>query len=435
MEEIGSSGSYILAGSTYSEGATYDVWVLKLDSSGNIIWQKTYDAGNLEDVTAIRGTDDGGFILAGMALSETFGTSLNSDFWVLKLDSDGNVGLTYPGTWQKIYGGANYDLANSIQPTPDGGYVVAGHSANSEYFHAWVIKLDAGGNVTWNQSYGSEYLRPQSVQPTADGGYIMAGSILESNSSSTNFTDAWVLKLDSAGNITWKKAYGGESSDHEDSAEAIRQTTDGGYVLTGNTESSGAGKTDIWVLKLDESGEIDGCGVVKALESVEKLDPAPSINTAVPALVVTGTTIIGSSTAATVVEATLTQDGPCGPLVVEGIIDLPVTGQTECYDSSNGVIDCTDTGQDGEYQMGVAWPVPRFTVNGEGTIITDRLTGLSWATDAGMPSLGDGACAGGVLGEKTWQGALDYIECLNSGTGSTTFDGDYLGTQRLAPAE
>ena len=255
----------------------------------------------------------------------------------------------------------------------------------------------------------------------------MAGSILESNSSSTNFTDAWVLKLDSAGNITWKKAYGGESSDHEDSAEAIRQTTDGGYVLTGNTESSGAGKTDIWVLKLDESGEIDGCGVVKALESVEKLDPAPSINTAVPALVVTGTTIIGSSTAATVVEATLTQDGPCGPLVVEGIIDLPVTGQTECYDSSNGVIDCTDTGQDGEYQMGVAWPVPRFTVNGEGTIITDRLTGLSWATDAGMPSLGDGACAGGVLGEKTWQGALDYIECLNSGTGSTTFDGDYLG--------
>ena len=136
------------------------MWVLKLDSSGNIIWQKTYDAGNSENVTAIHGTDDGGFILAGMALSETFGTSLNSDFWVLKLDSDGNVGLTYPGTWQKIYGGANYDLANSIQPTPDGGYVVAGHSANSEYFHAWVIKLDAGGkrhleSVLWFRIFAS----------------------------------------------------------------------------------------------------------------------------------------------------------------------------------------------------------------------------------------------------------------------------------------
>ena len=432
VEEIGASGSYILAGTTESFGATdTDVWVLKLDSLGNITWQKTFDTGDTEAVFAIHGTDDGGCIMAGHAWSDTFGTSLNSDFWVLKLDADGNVGPTFPGTWQKIYGGADLDSARSIQTTADGGYVVAGESVGlepgSEYAHAWVLKLTAGGDITWNQGYGSHYLFPQSIQPTTGGGYVMAGFAQDGPSQTLDdVTDAWVLKLDTDGDITWKKAYGGEESDHEDTATSIQQTSDSGYIMTGATESSGAGTRDVWALKLDGSGEIGDCDVVKTLASVDELDPVPTVSVAELTVVVTGTTISGSTTAATVVDTTAFQRDPCSPLVVAGQIDLPVTGQTECYGTyiSEGVIDCAGTGQDGEHQMGVAWPVPRFRVNGAGTIITDRLTGLAWAADAGMPTLGDGACTGG--GVKNWQGALDYIECLNNGIGSS-YAGNYIG--------
>ncbi len=98
----------------------------------------------------------------------------------------------------------------------------------------------------------------------------------------------------------------------------------------------------------------------------------------------------------------------------QGVISLPKTGQTKCYDSSGGEIVCAGTGQDGELQVGVEWPVPRFT-NLDGTApitegeVLDRLTGLVWMRDAGTPTIG--SCTGGA---KTWQQALDYVGCLNS---------------------
>lgn len=99
--------------------------------------------------------------------------------------------------------------------------------------------------------------------------------------------------------------------------------------------------------------------------------------------------------------------------VLADIIQLPQTGQTACLNSSGSIVACAGTGQDGALQMGVAWPSPRFSVNtaspDNGNTITDNLTGLIWAKDAGAPTFG--ACTGGV---KTWQGALDYVKCLNT---------------------
>ena len=91
-----------------------------------------------------------------------------------------------------------------------------------------------------------------------------------------------------------------------------------------------------------------------------------------------------------------------------GTVDLPQTGQTKCYNTSGTEISCTDTGQDGDLRKGVEWPYPRFMNNGDGTV-TDNLTGLIWTQNAGTPTVG--SCAGGY---KTWQGALDYVTCLNS---------------------
>ncbi|MEF3167806.1 MAG: hypothetical protein K6360_00500 [Deltaproteobacteria bacterium] len=173
------------------------------------------------------------------------------DFWVIKLDANGNV------AWQKTYGGTNTDEAWSIQQTTDGGYIVAGGTGS---FGAggdlWVIKLDASGNVAWQKTYGGpRYEYATSIQQTSDGGYIVAGLTY---SFGTGDADFWVLKLDASGNVTWQKTYGGPRYEY---ATSIQQTSDGGYIVAGGTGSFGAG-SDFWVIKLDANGEIPGCGLM-----------------------------------------------------------------------------------------------------------------------------------------------------------------------------
>jgi len=135
-----SDGGYIVAGYTGSSGAGLaDFWVLKLKSDGTVDWQKTYGGGGYDSASSIQQTSDGGYIVAGVTTS--FGAG-GYDFWVLKLDGSGNV------QWQKTYGGTGNDYANSIQQTTDGGYIVAGvttsFGAGGDF---WVLKLDSSGNV------------------------------------------------------------------------------------------------------------------------------------------------------------------------------------------------------------------------------------------------------------------------------------------------
>jgi predicted secreted protein len=136
-----SDGGFIVAGETQSFGAgSSDYWVLKLDADGNVIWQKAYGGDSVEVARSIQETSDGGFIVAGRTYS--YGAS-NYDGWVLKLDASGNV------DWQKTYEGSYYDYAESIQETSDGGFIVAGYTNNflMEGWDFWVLKLDANGNI------------------------------------------------------------------------------------------------------------------------------------------------------------------------------------------------------------------------------------------------------------------------------------------------
>lgn len=246
IQQIG--GGYIVAGYSYTEffGASKsDFWVLKLDSSGNIQWQKTYGGGNDEWATSIWQTGGEGYIVAGWTRS--FGAGL-SDFWVLKLDSGGNV------LWQKTYGSGESDHAKPIQQTSDGGYIVAGYtdSFGAGVMDLWVLKLDSSGNVLWQNTYGgSNYDWASSIQQTSDGGYIVAGYTYSFGS---GLMDFWVLKLNSRGGVQWQKVYGGGSWD---SPWSIHQTVDGGYIVAGTTDSFGAGNADFWVLKLKPEGTID----------------------------------------------------------------------------------------------------------------------------------------------------------------------------------
>jgi uncharacterized delta-60 repeat protein len=225
-----SDGGYIVAGQI--EYGNYQIWVLKLHLDGTIDWEKRYDRGNAH---CIQETSDGGYIVAGYT---------SNDIWVLKLHPDGSI------DWQKTYGGSGVNQkAWSIQELSDGGYIMAGSFGDD----IWVLKLHPDGSIDWQKTYGGATgaERAHSIQQTTDGGYIVAGY---TDSFGWNQTrDMWVLKLHPDGSIDWQKTYGGATG--AESARSIQQTTDGGYIVAGSTESFAAGFNDFWVIKLYPDGE------------------------------------------------------------------------------------------------------------------------------------------------------------------------------------
>lgn len=238
-------GGYIVAGATSSFGKDgSDFWVLRLDSGGNIEWQKSYGGIGDDRANSIQQTADGGYIVAGA--SDSFGEG-DTDFWVLKLDLIGNI------VWQKTYGGAGNDDGPLVQQTTDGGYIVGGttYSFGSGYDDFWLLSLDSEGIIRWEKTYGGNtFDRLSSLRQTLDGGYVAAGT---TSSFADGGTDFWVLKLKADGNAEWQKTYGGAGNDD---GPAVQQTYDGGYVLAGTTYSVSAGDGNIMVLKLGPYGNI-----------------------------------------------------------------------------------------------------------------------------------------------------------------------------------
>lgn len=294
LEEFGSirqtsDGGYILTGESTSSdndltenNGLHDLWLLKIDGSGGLVWQKSFGGTQMEKAHAVEETSDGGFIVAGESSSNDGDVTNNNgdrDFWILKVNSAGAL------LWQKSYGGSNWESAQSIQQTVDGGYIVAGESASNDGFVTgnqgdmdfWVVKLDSLGNLSWQKSFGgSSWDSAEAVQLTADGGYIVAGSS-ESNDGDLNLNqgdkDYWIVKLDANGAMEWQRSMGGSSWD---TSHSIQQTADGGYIIAGESKSSDGdvdqfhkglsptstapyakhGDRDYWIVKLNASGQI-----------------------------------------------------------------------------------------------------------------------------------------------------------------------------------
>ena len=233
-------GGYAVAGYTGSKGAGgFDFWVIKLDEQGKMIWDRTYGGSNHDFATSLIQTTDCGYVIAGITESKGAG---KKDFWVIKLDEQGKM------IWDRTYGGSAEDLTSSLIQTTDGGYAVAGYtgSKGAGGFDFWVIKLDEQGKMIWDRTYGENSTDwAYSLIQTTDGGYAVAGWT-ESKDAGKN--DALIIKLDHQGNKIWDKVYGGEEDDY---AISLIQTSDSGYAVAGSTESKGAGKADIWVIKLN----------------------------------------------------------------------------------------------------------------------------------------------------------------------------------------
>ncbi|MDR2352680.1 MAG: hypothetical protein LBF22_05860, partial [Deltaproteobacteria bacterium] len=273
--QITPDGGYIIAGHSFSNDGDVkvnhgkaDVWIVKLDSQGSIQWQKSLGSSDNDVAFSIQITPDGGYIIAGYSSSndgDVKGNHGERDAWIVKLDSQGSI------QWQKLLGGSDVDVANSIQITSDGGYIIAGESysndgdvkGNHGKADVWIVKLDSQGTIQWQKSLGgSEWDEANSIQITPDGGYIIAGHSKSDDGDvkgNHGNGDAWIVKLDSQGTIQWQKSLGGSEPDE---ANSIQITSDGGYIIacesfsndgdvTGNHKRGG-----VWIVKLDSQGSI-----------------------------------------------------------------------------------------------------------------------------------------------------------------------------------
>jgi hypothetical protein len=240
-----SDGGYIVVGETSSFGAgSYDIFLIKTDAYGNLQWAKAYGGASYDYAYSVQQTSDGGYIVAGA--TDSFGEGWY-DIFLIKTDAYGNL------QWAKAYGGASYDYAYSVQQTSDGGYILMGGtwSFGAGSFDIFLIKTDENGNIQWAKTYGGtreDY--GFSFQQTSDGGYILAG---ETVSFGAGLSDIFLIKTDANGNVQWAKTYGGTS---DDLPRFVRQTSDGGYIVVGETYSFGAGYSDIFLIKTDANGNV-----------------------------------------------------------------------------------------------------------------------------------------------------------------------------------
>ena len=206
----------------------------------SINWNNiTFGGSEIDGGTNVQATSDGGYILTGY--TESFGAG-SYDMYLVKTDASGNE------IWSQTFGGSDYEIAFFVQETSDGGYILVG-TVSSGSGDMYLVKTDVSGNEIWSQTFGgSSDDRGRSVKETSDGGYILVGY---TSSFGAGTYDMYLVKTDASGNQEWSQTFGGSGSD---SAYSVQETSDGGYILTGYTESFGAGKSDMYLVKTDSEG-------------------------------------------------------------------------------------------------------------------------------------------------------------------------------------
>ena len=275
----GHSMSAIFGDKTEASLGSFDYWVVKLNSSGAIEWQNTIGGSSADYLYFIQQTTDGGYILGGNSTSGISGDKTEAsmggeDYWIVKLNSSGAI------EWQNTIGGSSDDFLHSLQQTIDGGYILGGYSdsgtsgdkteanmGESFTFDYWVVKINSIGAIEWQNTIGGisgDWLH--SLQQTTDGGYILGGQsasgISGDKTEASLGNDYWVVKLNSGGAIEWENTIGGSGYDE---LYSLHQSTDGGYILGGNSTSdisgdkveASMGGEDYWVVKLSSIGAIE----------------------------------------------------------------------------------------------------------------------------------------------------------------------------------
>ena len=268
---VGYSDSNISGDKTENSQGLYDYWIVKLDETGNISWQNTIGGDSKDILKSVELTTDGGYLIGGTSSSSLSGdrTVYNndtSDFWVLKLDEEGNI--LFQKAYSFLTGAIN---GGALRLTDDGGYVIGtttgGGSIGTEDKYA-IMKIKANGYEEWEKYYGGDGWEVfTNLILTSDGGYMVIG-FSDSDASGDKTDDSkggpdyWILKLDNNGDIEWQKTIGGDDAD---APYGIMETSDGGYFISGYSYSNISGDktennngiTDYWILKLNSVGIIE----------------------------------------------------------------------------------------------------------------------------------------------------------------------------------
>lgn len=305
-----SDGGYLMGCTSLSDSSgdktqntwmlSSDYWIVKIDSLGNKLWDKTYGGYDPEDLWSVKQTTDGGYLLAGTSSSDSTGdrtqsTRGGSDYWIVKTDALGNK------LWDKRYGGPFSDfLADALQ-TPDGGYLLKGWSFsgsggdktqpayNPPYTDCWIVKTDSAGNKLWDKTIGGIYNDGQQgdILPTADGGYL----ICDHSSSPVGFDKSennlgqeqmWIIKIDGSGNKIWDKTVMTTNPGVDAFCFSV-MADDGGYVFADYTQSgiggektqSSQGFTDFWMIKYIDSTQTTGVTPHPSLQNDFSVYPNP----------------------------------------------------------------------------------------------------------------------------------------------------------------
>ncbi len=239
-------GGYVMTGYTFvaGTGSNGEIYTMKLDAGGSLLWKESCGLSGFDFGSSLIQTTDGGILVLG-STSPT--GAAPSDIYIQKLNNAGTP------LWDKTIGSTGADYGYSIIRTTDGGFAIAGYtnSFGAGGYDCYVVKLDTGGVVQWNKTLGGTGTDVSySIKQTTDNGYIIAGS---TNSYGAGSTDFYIAKLDNNGNLQWSRTCGGAGSEE---ARSVVQTSDGGFVAAGYTNSYGAGDYDSYFVKFDAAGTL-----------------------------------------------------------------------------------------------------------------------------------------------------------------------------------
>lgn len=299
-------GGYALAGyamSSDGDGSNnegfHDHWVVKLNAGGEIEWERSYGFAGHDHAYDIIQTDDGGYFFSGFldvvasggaGSTDKFGSLTNhgvGEFWGTKIDALGNI------QWRKYFGGSNNDRSYGLVSSSDGGFIMAGFSESDDMdiantkgsYDYWVVKVDGNGNLLWEKSFGGSGIDvAYDIERTNDDAYMVVGHSFSTDldvSENHGESDVWLIKIDNDGEMLWEKTYGGSAFD---SANSVKQTTDGGFLIAGNSRSTdqdleaNQGENDMWIVKTNSNGDLEwqmsigGAGIDMAFDVLEHND-------------------------------------------------------------------------------------------------------------------------------------------------------------------
>tara|TARA_R110002153_G_scaffold58444_2_gene160329 strand:+ start:2783 stop:4126 length:1344 start_codon:yes stop_codon:yes gene_type:complete len=249
-------------GNSLTSHGVGEFWGTKIDEEGTVQWRGYFGGTNNDRAHGVVQTKDGGFVMAGFTESDDFdisNTNGSYDFWVVKVDSFGNL------IWEKSFGGEGIEVSYDIAKTSDNGFVVVGNtfSTNGDILlnhgesDMWMIKLDEEGNLIWEQTYGgSQFDLAQAVVQSKDGGFLITGNTKSDDKDSSlnnGENDIWLVKTNAFGDLVWEKSFGGSGLDF---GFDLLENTDGSILIVGESSStdfgsiSSKGNSDLILLKI-----------------------------------------------------------------------------------------------------------------------------------------------------------------------------------------